>query len=251
MSKQVAKTESKEVSENVMDFGSFGTDNIITQDLRIPKVLLMQAMSEWVTDGSARPGEFRGSFEKELLGDAKNPLKIIPFFNTNVWIMTKKVNGKQSFHAIEDRKGSDIRRDYNFVHEDGSEGTQAKAMNLFFLIKGGNLKVPFMTSFKNFSFKYAAQPYVDKLTLLIAEGKSPANLEWNLGVNMEKNDKGTFFVCTMEVAKDKDGKDIQNSHVEVKAAYEAFQVISTAFKEGANVDMGDAEEPSTARKHNF
>jgi hypothetical protein len=252
MSKQVAKTESKAVStSDAMAFGAFGTENVINQDLTFPKILLMQGLSQWVSQGLAAPGEIVESFEKRKLGNAKKPVQIIPFFNLNVWKLKKEVNGKFVTVGYEDRVGAEARMDREFTHSSGEKGLREKTFNLFCLLKDGNLKVPYMVGFTNYSFKHAAQSYLNKLQLLKAEGKSPAYVLWNLGVTQEKNAKGEFPVFTLDTVKDEKGHDIENSYDEVKAAFEAHKSLSGAISEGAKVDMsGDDEAPQAEAKQN-
>ena len=249
--KQVAKAETNKqvATSDAMAFGAFGTENVINQDLQFPKILLMQGLSQWVADGVAAPGDIVESYEKTKLGNAKTPVQVIPFFNLNVWKLKKKVNGKFVTVGYEDRVGSEARMDREFKHETGEEGLREKTFNLFLLLKGKNLGVPYMVGFTNYSFKHAAQSYLNKLQLLKAEGKSPAHVLWQLGVTTEKNDKGTFPVFTLDTVKDEQGKDVLNSYDEVKAAYEQYQMLSSAVSKGAKVDMGgsdDGEQASTS-----
>jgi hypothetical protein len=201
-------------------------------------------MSDEVTAGNKALGDIYESFEKKKLGDAKTPVQIIPFFNTNTWTISKLFNGKFKFHSIEDRGGVDIRREYNFTHDDGVAGQQTKTMNIFCLLAKGNLKVPFMISLKNYSFKYAAQAYLDKMALLKAEGKSPAHAVWELCAKTEKTDKGTFSVFTLDLAKDTTGKTVFNTMEVVGEAYKAYKSIKASFDSGAKVDMTDVKETS-------
>lgn len=217
---------------------SFGADNLISQDIRLPKILLMQAMSDYCLSGKARPGELVESFEGSKLGDRKTPVQIIPFYFTNTWTVKKLVNGKYDFHAIEDRGGSDIRREYKEV-KDGVEYSNHRTLNIFALIKNGNTAVPYMISFMNSSFKSAAQPFLNKTQLIKAEGKAPAHYTWNLGVDDDGNDKGKWVVFTLETAKDDNGKDIPNTNEEVQAAYMAYKSITDSLSSGAKIDMSD------------
>lgn len=236
---QLATTGNKAVSTEVMNLGSFGTENVISSDLRVPKILLMQAMSDFVQDGKAAIGDIVDSFEGKKLGDLKSPIQIIPFFMTNTWTIKKEVNGKMEFEKIEDRGGNDVRREYEVIGQDGIKRTNHRTMNIFCLIKNGNMSVPYMISFMNSSFGNAAQPYLNKVQLLKAEGKSPAHIVFNLGVAKEENEKGKWVSFTLEAAKDGNGKDVPNTDEEVIAAYTQYKTISGAFAAGAKVDMSD------------
>lgn len=252
MAKQeVAKTETKAVGP-AMDFGSFGVENIITSDLRIPKLLLMQAMSDFVTDGKARLGDIVDSFEARKVGDEKTPVQIIPFYVTNSWTIKKEQNGKMVFDKIEDRGGNDVRREYEIIGQDGVKRTQHRTLNVFALMKNGNLSVPYMISFLNASFTNAAQPFLNKVQLLKAEGKAPAHVVFNLGVTKEENDKGKWFAFTLEAAKNGDS-DLATTQEELEAAYKHYTGLTTSLKSGAKIDMTDvaADEAPTQAPNNI
>lgn len=241
MNTEVAVNKESNLSVNVMDIGAFGIENIISSDLRIPKILLMQNMSDLVSEGKAAPGDLVNSFEQIKIGDAKSPLQIIPFHFTNTWTVKKEVNGKMEFARIEDRFSNDARREYEQV-VDGVKYTNHRTLNLFCLIKNGNLQVPFMISFMNSSFKGAAQPFLNKVQLLIAEKRAPAHIIFNLGVNREENEKGKWFSFSLEAAKDASGKDVYNSNEEVLAAYQQYKSLSASLKAGAKIDVSDLAE---------
>lgn len=250
----IAQKASTAVSADVMQFGAFGTENVITTDLRFPKLLLMQGLSQWINDPQvqARAGEIRESYEKAVFGGVNKPVQIIPFFNLNVWKIKKKINGKFETVGYEDRTNMEARKDREFKHPDGADGLCEKTFNLFCLIKGGNMQVPYLVGFTNYSFKHAAQSYLNKLQLLKAEKKSPAHVVWNLGVTTEKNDKGTFFAFTLDTAKTEDGKDIANSYEEVKAAFDCYQNLSKQIAEGGKVDISDeGSEAVDSKPDNF
>lgn len=242
MSKQVAVKETNAVSSAVMDLGSFGTENIISSDLRIPKILLMQQMSDFVAEQKAAAGDIVDSFEGKKLGDLKNPVQIIPFYVTNTWTVKKEENGKVVFARVEDRGGNDTVRDYEQVI-DGVKHTNHRTLNIFCLLKGGNLSVPYMISLQNASFKKAAQPFLNKTALLRTEGKAPAHIVFSLGVSKEENEKGKWFSNTIESVKDASGKDVPNTEEEILAAFTQYKALSGSLAAGAKIDMSDAADP--------
>lgn len=242
MSKQVATKETNAVSAEVMNLGSFGVENVINSDLKIPKILLMQSMSDFVAEQKAFAGDIVDSFEGKKLGDLKNPVNLIPFYVTNTWTVKKEVNGKMEFEKIEDRGGNDIKREYEFVGSDGVKRTNHRTLNIFCLIKGGNMQVPYMISLQNRSFAKAAQPFLNKVALLKTEGKAPAHIVFALGVAKEENEKGKWFSNTIEAIKDNNGKDIPNTNEEIMAAFTQYKAISGHLAAGGKVDMSDASD---------
>jgi hypothetical protein len=239
---QIQKTKKQELS-TAIDF-SFGAENILTQDIRLPKILLMQQMSDFVGEKKAQAGDLVESFEVRKLGDDKSPVQVIPFYFTNTWTVKQKEGNKFVFLRSEPREGTDIQREFE---QETSEGTirNYRTLNVFCLLKGGNSTVPFLISFTSTSFSSAAQPFLNKAQLLRAEGKAPAHILYNIGSKYvdDKDSGNKYYVFTCEAAKDKDGKDILNTNEEVTAAYQAYQSMTNQLKQGAKIDMSTEEAP--------
>lgn len=238
MNKEVTTQGTKAVGAPI-DF-SFGIDNMIVQDLRLPKILLMQSTSNFVKDNKAKSGDIVDSFEINKLGTREAPLEIIPFYFTNTWTVKKKnAKGKFDFFKIEDRGGSDIQREY-YETKDGEEYSNHRTLNIFCLIKNGNLTVPYLISLYNSSFKFGAQPFINKTQILKAEGKAPAHITWLLSHKDVTNDDGDKWLAfTIEAAKTKDGRDIPNTNEEVTYAYQAYKSLTDSLNSGAKIDMSD------------
>ena len=239
MSKELARAAAQEIALAE----GFGMENILTEDIRIPKILLMQQMSKFCTDDGikARAGELRESFEGRLLGDGKKPVQIIPFYTTNTWIVKKEVNGKFEFDKIEPRTAADSQREFEEKGKDGIVRRNYRTLNIFCLIRGANLSVPYMVSLQSFSFKLAAQKFLNKGNLLKAEGKAYAHRVFNLTSQTVENDKGKFFAYAIETAQD-GGKEIETTPEELTAAYKQYKGIATAISQGASINMSDLED---------
>lgn len=238
MSKELAAKAAQEIALNE----GFGMENILSDDLRIPKILLMQQMSKFVTDDAvkARAGELRESFEGRLLSDGKKPLQIIPFYTTNSWIVKKEVNGKFEFDKIEPRTATDSKREYEEKGKDGIVRRNFRALNIFCIIKGGNASVPYMVTLQSFSFKLAAQKFLNKGNILKTEGKAYANRVFNLTSQVIENEKGKFFAYAIETAQN-NGKDMETTPEELTAAYKQYKGIAAAISSGASINMSDLD----------
>lgn len=238
MSKSLVEAANKEIALSE----GFGMENLLTEDLRLPKILLMQQMSKFCTDDGikARAGELRESFEGRLLGDGKTPVQIIPFYTTNTWTVKKEVNGKFEFDKIEARAAGDSKREFEERGKDGITRRNYRTLNIFCLIRNGNLSVPYMVSLQSFSFKLAAQRFLNKGQLLKAEGKAYANRVFNLTSQPVENDKGKFFAYAIETALEK-GKEIETTTEELNAAYKQYKGIATAISAGASINMSDID----------
>ncbi len=243
MSNELVKKEETAVMIPEMDM-SFGMENIINSDIKVPKILLVQQMSKMATDDKiqARPGELRESFEGIKLGDGKNPVQIVPFYCTNTWTVKKEKNGKMDFYDLQERGGHDIKREYAVVDAEGNNMTNHRTLNVFAIVIGQNLSIPYMMSFMNSSFKFAAQTFLNKSQLLKAAKKSSAHIVWNLGSTVIENEKGKFYAFTLEAAKDDKGQDVATSSEVLMAAYTQYKLITSHLSSGGKIDMSDAVE---------
>lgn len=75
---------------------------LTTDDVLVPRILLVQKMSDMVDKFQAREGEFRDSVSGELLGSETQPLEVVIFsvFQTHV-VMKYSDRGKLEFDRIE------------------------------------------------------------------------------------------------------------------------------------------------------
>lgn len=223
----------------------FGMENMISQDVKLPKILLMQAMSKMTQDDAvgARQGEIRDSAEKKLLAKKDGFVQIIPFYFTNHWMVQKEVNGKMEFHKIEDRTGNDANRQYETIVE-GVRYTNDKLLNIFCIIASGNLQVPYQLGLRRASLKNAGQSFLQKVQLLRAINKAPAHVVFNLGVKMVENDKGSWFAFTLDTAKDADGKDLASTPEQLAAAIEHYKTVKNYVVDG-KLDLSTTDEDSS------
>ena len=180
-------------------------------DIVIPKILAMQGLSQLVADGVAKYGEFRDSVDHKLIGSCDEPFEFIPLHMEKVWIVFKKVDGKETFDTIipvtaenrtaalnETVQGVGIRRDLTYN---------------FYVLLPGELKdggaIPYLISFRRTSSKagkvLATQMYMKNRAI----GKSPAAKVMKLIGNKTKNDFGNFVVMDVTSGRDANADEQQ------------------------------------------
>lgn len=242
MSKEVAKKESMEVSTEVTQWG---TDVNVGKDLLLSKVLTMQAMSDLVTAGDAKIGEFRDSITHELLGDITNPTEFIPFHCRKMWdILESEGPNSQpewvkSVPVVEDPTKPDYNDNWEWtVEENGKLQKRVRRLDFFCLLvsqlKAGTA-MPVTLSFRSTSYKSGQillnQMYVRNKML----GKSPASIIMSLSGEKVKNDKGTFIVTKVTPVRASD----KNYEL---AAFDWFKLIT---KSNVIIDDSDLKEADT------
>jgi len=212
MTKQVAKKQETQVSTEVKNLGA-GHEEILSSDIIIPKLLLMQGLSELVNERKASQGDMIRSTSGEKLGNPEKPVEFIPLTFYNQWIIQELVGKKYEFRGFEpmNAKNQDLPWDYE---QNGTKWKRVKSINVYALlpedikrereevkkarVQGGlpdpnTALMPVLISFRSTSYtagkavvthfaraqKYDVRGYVSTL---------------KLACQQDKNDLGSFYV---------------------------------------------------------
>lgn len=207
MSKAMTKTDEKKAEiATAMDLNEWGAAPISAKDIIIPRILLMQPMSDKVTAGEAAFGEFRESLNNAKLGDFKAPFGIVPFHMEKVFIEYKIVTQGQKVTkeflrvvpitpANEDSKYEDTE-----VGEDGKVYPIARdyTMNFYVLLvselASGEGALPYILSTRRTSSKAGKKLVTQMFVKNTQAGKTPASTICNIACAKQTNDEGTWAV---------------------------------------------------------
>lgn len=196
---EVTTTETNEVM-NPANLDAWGENEMSSQDLIIPKLLMMQPGSKMVVDGKATFGEFRNSVTGAKMGDLKNPVTVIPFAMEKTWIIsTKTAKGGQYEYETTMRVTA---QNEEMKWEEMVDGVMVKREKIhsFYCLTPDNLRTPIILSIRGTSArtakKIATQMYVDNAEA----GLAPAATMMKITGSKSSNDKGTFVVLDTEPA---------------------------------------------------
>jgi hypothetical protein len=246
----------------------------LRSDVVVPRLLLMQQMSEFVTNKEKTPegkrlesGMLIRSTNKEVLAQAEDleggakELEIIPLSYTNTWVIQMKVGQKYEYKAQMPRTARNENDQFEWKEKDGSEWRRVKTINLFCLLgsdieaEAAELKklqetgeqpdlnkmlLPVVISFRSTSFQAGKEvaTHFAKAQSLVKYGAKPYGTSMILRILPEKNDKGAYYV--MRTAP---GKKVPKENFE--KAGEWATVVSTS---NVKVDSeGTDEEASTGQ----
>lgn len=238
------------------------SEQVLKSDIVIPKLLLMQGLSDFVSDRKAQAGDMVRSTNAEALGSDKKPMDIIPLTFQNLWMVSENLSGDGKtfdFTGYEARTIHNENEEWEFF-KDGHKCKRTKVMNLFALLpqdidaqsamlaefeKTGAIPdvdkalLPIVIQFRSSSFKAGkdvATIFAKARSISEMTGKNiPAyGTTLKLSCYQEKNDKGTFFIYSVSPA----GKT-KDTYLEVaKTWYEILMKQTAAIK----VDEGKEEE---------
>lgn len=216
---------------------AWGAEEVGSQDIKIPKLLLMQGLSKKVMAGEAGVGEVRDSLTNEWVGGKKGKenvsFDVIPFSMFKTWIIFKKVNGKDEYQETipmdhtnanwpmeQVVNGEQIRRDY--------------CINFYVLrpedIASG-LPFPYVLSLRRYGLD-AAKRMATMGAKLKQVNRPMASKTITLGVSTKENNKGTFFVYDMVGTKDTPASAVE-------ACFKWYETVKQA---NVKIDESDLTE---------
>ena len=126
--KEIATKETQDLGEFTGQ--TWGSENVTTEDLIVPKILLMQATSALVADGKASPGHFVHSMDKTKLGDKENPVEIIIFGSYKSWVEYKDDTYLKSYQWTAENAD----QEWNDTDIDGAEIQRKLIRNYYCLL---------------------------------------------------------------------------------------------------------------------
>lgn len=218
--------------------------DVIAADIIIPKLLLMQGMSEFVAKRQCQLGDIVRSTTREKMGDPEHSVPFIPLSRPESWwIIEVQAKGKDKYeysHMIR-RDSQNSGLPWNFFSDDkGQEvpesGHALRARRvqrlMFYALLPGDIKaqeaeiskaekgefadfgktlMPVVISCRSLSFQAGKEvvtwfTQVEGINQELRKRNSPIQRKaWEailkLGCRVESNDKGTFYVYTVDRAK--------------------------------------------------
>lgn len=232
-----------------------GMEGIDPADVLIPKVLIMQPISELVTEAKAQAGSLVRSTTGTFLGGKKGqddtPMHFIPLFMQKVWVIMERVGQKAEFRKTEAFTAANAGAPWNWT-ENGAQWERNQALNLFALLPAdiereiaarkklaetGELPdaedalIPVLIQFTRTSFKIGkevATHFAKSSSFNIPAAASTLSLYTEL----TKGEKGNYYVFKM-------GSRSKTPTPHLELAKRWYGIVSkTALK----VDTGEAEE---------
>lgn len=227
-------TTAKENLPAEIGLDAFGDAGISSQDIVIPKILVMQGLSKQVTEGKAKLGDFVDSLSSEVIGDISTPIEFIPFHLEKKWIISKKRAGDNrfKFDRFEDLTAMNENRSWEGM-EDGVETKYEKLFNFYSLLTN-DMALPYIISFKSTSMKAGRELATQMFVKNRAANKVPPAKVMNLfGDRVTKNDN-TFAVLKTAVQRDSTPEEIQ----------QCLMWYKTIASGGTKSDNSDIAPPS-------
>lgn len=243
MSKQLARKENTDVSTEVKAPESWGGEGITSSDILIGKILLMQGLSDLVSEEKAQTGDLVDSVTNVKLGDKKTPLEIVPISMFKTWVISRKAPGSSKFEYEETQAENAENKDWQLddvTLGDGTVERRDRVINFYVLLRKeieSGEAMPRVVSFRRTSYKAGKKvaTHMAKMNML---RENPAARSLMLTCKTEKNDLGTYYVFDIEPGTKTDP-------AEQVVAREWFNTIKKGQTRVDESDLSKAEEPTT------
>jgi len=180
--------------------GDWGTEEVTSDDVIIPKLLLMHGQSELVQEGKASQGDIVRSTDYTILATKGGQVEVIPFMMNKTWINKEYVDGKYEWRGEEPLTpaNSDLPWEYE---KNGVEWRRDRAYNYYALVvadlKEGKFQLPIRLQFQRTSHK-AGKQIANWFSECKMEKKPPALKHWLIGSELIKGDKHNYHIFKAE-----------------------------------------------------
>lgn len=271
--KEVATTQGKALAPMTDQ----NTSGIIATDVVVPRILLMQPLSDFVTEGKAKPGDIVRSTTVERIAGPDSAIEFIPLSMPEAsWVIEVKPpkGNKFEFQRIEPRNAANSGLPWGFSADfDGNEvpaGTpgalearRVQRLSLFALLPSdiaadaeekakaargefpdfAKALMPVQISFRSTGFP-AGKEIVSFFTQAAAFKQPAWKAILKLTCKQESNEKGTYFVFQVDRSKP---KPVPAEHLETVQYWagivntQSLRVDETAEDDGAQGTTGQSQ----------
>lgn len=229
---------------------AWGAPQMSSQDITLPRLMVMQGLSEMVIEKKAAIGDFVDSLSGKVIGNISNsPLVFVPFHMEIIWYKYHFNNKEKEFELISKHPlcTDPTSKDYNdkwqneeVVKIDGKDVEVKRERRYFFYAidcaepNGLPLVLLFKVTSASTGKKLATQMYVKN----VQAGKTPAHRAFKFTGKQESNAKGDFVVPTIEEFRD-------STPAELASAFKWFKTVTAG---AVKVDQAEDEKPLAKQK---
>jgi len=227
MKKELTKKTGVELMAQAPE-SAWGSEDALTRDILIPRLLLMQGLSDFVAQEKATMGDVVDSTTGKVLANKTKSLSIIPIMTFSTWAIFEKVGAKLEWKRMEPMTPEN--QDWEWETEvNGVYQRRDQCLNFYVLLADQALNpaaLPYVLSFRRTSYR-EGQKLATHFITSRRINRPPAATLYNLGCRKEQNDHGTYYTWTLEQGGATDPKA-------VNVAYSWYQTIKSGV---AKVDV--------------
>lgn len=174
-----------------------------TSDILIPKILLMQGLSQLVSEGKAAQGDMVNSVTNEVLGNKTKGVTFAPITTFKTMTVMRNKDGKYVFDHAEPWSAKHVSYSWEVV-ENGQTYRNYPTLNFYVMLEEDLKKesaMPVLLAFRSTSLK-AGKKVINYFAQAADIGKKPCAAMLTLMCNIVKNEKGIFHVFDIKFEKE-------------------------------------------------
>lgn len=226
---------------------SWGNDNAVSaSDIVIPKLLLMQGLSDFVAEGKAVMGDMVSSLSAQKLGGKQQPVEIIPLMLFKTWTYSEQVGEKFEFRESFPMTPANENLELEGKTPEGVNFRRDKVMNFFVLLAQEASRpdcIPYVVSFRRTGYK-TGKILATHFAMSAKLRQPPARKCFMLGCDLEKGEKGNYYVFNLS-----EHRTLAADSEELKRAYEWYCILKQGHHKVDNSDeTGDPKEVSESSR---
>lgn len=213
-------------------------DQISASDIVIPKLLLMQGLSDFVSEQKAVMGDMVDSLSAKKLGGKGQPVEIIPLMLYKTWTYSEQVGEKFEFRESFPMTPANENLDLEGKTPEGVNFRRDKVMNFFVLLASDAKKadaIPYVVSFRRTGYK-TGKILATHFAMSQKLKQPPARKTFLLGCDLEKGEKGNYYVFSLA-----EGKMFAADSEELRRAYEWYCILKQGQHKIDNSDEAGSE----------
>lgn len=197
---------------------SWGEQEIDASNILLPRLLLMQGLSELVSEGKAKLGDVVKNTTGEVIATKDKAVEFIPLFHVENWAISEQVGNKFEWRRTEPVTLSNRNADLEYMNQ-GTKWRRDRCLDFFVILSSDVAKekkareaiakgeIPDVDSavFPCYlSFRRTSIAAGKELVKAFATAKhfkiAPSAWTFKLNCKIDKNDKGTYAVFGIEKA---------------------------------------------------
>lgn len=204
------------------------------QALVLPRIYLMQPLSELVVAEKAKYGDFVNNSDNSVIGNINDGVEVIPLSMKSYHVINEQVQTgnkvEEKFVAIEPIVSpKDMAKPWKF-QRNGKDCIR-QAMLEFYVMCPSICAIPMSIIFKGMSKKEGDKFYTSAFAMAFASKKMPFQKVFLLTGTKTKNDNGMFAILNTKVLRDTNAEELSVSSywfksLKTAAIYQDESVVS-------------------------
>ncbi len=240
----------------------FLDDSVDTQDLLISKILLMQGVSQAVSDEKAFAGDFIDSVTLEKMGSGREKdyteIPIVPLTSNKTWVIYEVIDGNPDWKE----EVPVTPENTNWAKEEVVDGVMIRrdlSIN-FYVLREDQLDdpsaIPYLISFRRTAFRTGralATHFIrcQKANVMIRERRArgedlayvkPCATIFNLGAKKTSNDTNTWWIPTLEAKGQLDDAYLPTCAAWLKTLKQGAHTVDQSEYRGESESVNQEED---------